>query len=155
MKLQATKVGKKNKEREDNFNDLYHNCRWCKYYDKKEETCKHPSVLEAQTDTFYNAFYNLSEKGDVQTVVQEALEDREYTKFADNLVTGCMKKLKLNGTQADRLRQIFFNVGEEFINDVSVRVDEALLNKVMVEDCSLQDGYKILDSERHCCDKWE
>lgn len=142
MKLKKVPV-KVNKD----FEDMYHTCRWCHYY--QEGKCYNNQIQEIDNI----AVYSVSESGKLGAVIEETIESVKKTSFKE------LEYLLSDwGVSQKRIKE-FGEKFKECFNDYNTDLKEWLDEKV--SECYQTeldgrnfDGLEISNPEEYYCKDW-
>lgn len=134
------------------YDSLYHNCRWCKYYDKGK-CCKLPEV--AKVESLEDKAYKMSEEGYLSDALREGLNLSSIKMPSLTALLngyGVSKKRALEIVQAVKA-----DLGSEknnVIESLDASVSKLLQNTLVNPDGTIE-GFEIPDpTEFYCKHFW-
>ena len=127
-------------------NDLYHNCQWCKYFDRETQTCVNERAFELDDDFDFSPF---TEEGHLAEAIKEGFSGFKFTELKQALFKSSLSKKK----QAEILK-VFESELETAQMNWTESIDGAVSVALKNFDFDLG-GVSIVDpSEFHCKHFW-
>lgn len=130
------------------LDDLYHACRWCKYY--KDGMCINECFgSEGSVDMF--DIYAIAESGKLSGVIEETLNSVKPVKIERELRDKLLS-FKLSNKRVDEVLQVFREcLGEFFDFDCKPKLDEEISKLYQGVKTGYEDGVEINDPHTFYC----
>ena len=126
-------------------NELYHNCRWCKWFDKDESACKNSDAFEV--NDYSPDFYKFVEEGVLDEAIKEGFKEPDFTFLKDAL-----HESKISKKRIDEIMKVFQDEFEDNIQDWTESISNTVHSALSNHDfgCS-RIGVEIVNSSKFYC----
>lgn len=125
------------------MNDLYHNCRWCKWFDMKSGKCTNEQVFGELDD---NVLYPFWEDGHLSEAIREGFEDFKFNELETALIES-----KLSTKRVKEIMKLFNEELESAFANWTESIDDSVSTALNNYDFRLADGIPIKDPSDFYC----
>lgn len=126
-------------------NDIYHCCRWCKWFEKG--LCTNDKAFEDADDI---EFYPFAEDGTLSEAINEGFKAVKFDRVRNALIES-----KLSKKKQDEIMQVLHSELEDAQINWTETIDEQVLGALQHYDFQETHGVKIADPhEFHCKYFW-
>jgi len=123
--------------------DMYKTCRWCKYFDRKTQTCINDRAFDSGNDFDFSPFY---EGGALAEAIRDGFNDFIFYDLKQALIES-----KLSKKRIAEIMKIFYDEFDNALIDWTESIDGQVSRALNHFDFSYLDGVSIKDpSEFHC-----
>jgi hypothetical protein len=127
-----------------NCDELYHSCRWCKYWDGKKCVCTNDRAFDELDD---NVLYPFWEDGHLSEAIREGFKNFKFAKLEAALIESKLSK--------KRVKEIMEIFNAELELDAQMNwtesIDDAVSTALNNFDFGADDGIPIKDPEDFYC----
>jgi len=103
------------------MDELYHNCRWCKWFDTETSTCVNPQVFEAQGISLYPFW----EDGKLELAIEEGFGTPNFDWLRQTLMENGLSKKKTEAVMEDFYSE-FDDMKTQWLLSLDKSVSDAL-----------------------------
>jgi hypothetical protein len=129
------------------MNELYHTCRWCKWFDAKSGKCTNEQAFNKVDD---NVLYPFWENGNLSEAIKEGFKDFKFVELKAALIES-----KLSKKRVTEIMKLFGEELESAFMNWTESIDESVSNALNNYDFGLDGGIPIKDpSDFHCKHFW-
>ena len=127
--------------------DLYHCCRWCKWFDGTKGVCTNEQAFDKVED---NVLYPFWENGNLSEAIKEGFKDFKF----DELETALIES-KLSKKRVTEIMKLFGEELESAFMNWTESIDDSVSTALNNYDFGRDDGIPIKDpSDFHCKYFW-
>jgi hypothetical protein len=126
--------------------DLYHNCRYCKWYDFKSGMCGNDKVFGTANDIDFHPFY---ENGYLADAIREGFNELNLKSLKYALEDSRLSKKRI----AEILKIITDELDDAVVNWTE-RIDDSVSIALNNFDFSKDDGVKIVNPTEFYCNHY-
>lgn len=138
--------------RNEVIEEMYHNCRWCHYFNSGKCYCKDVQFdVEVDSEILHRA-----DMGEFSEVIEETMsqQGKAYKSFQLGLVDQ-LKEWKVSNSRQSQFMKIFEEWYNEYVQDMKDELDSVILRKIdnIVSGAEEEafDGVEILNPESFSC----
>ena len=122
--------------------DLYHCCRWCKWFDGTKGVCT--------KQTFDNVLFLFWENGDLSEAIKEGFKDFKFDELESALIES-----KLSKKRVTEIMKLFGEELESALMNWTESIDDSVSTALNNYDFGRDNGVSIKDpSDFHCKHFW-
>jgi len=130
------------------MNDLYHCCRWCKWFDGTKGICTNEQAFNKLGD---NVLYPFWENGNLSEAIREGFKDFKFPELHSALVESKLSKKRVHEIMVTFFGELELIAQTNWTESIDDSVSTALNNF----DFGRDDGVSIKDpSDFHCKHFW-
>lgn len=89
------------------LDDLYHNCRFCHWFDRQTKQCQHGETFQPPADVLSDEVLFIAETGIISAAIEES--------FPNDVFKGLEKNLECSSLSKKKAKEIY----EEFLEELS------------------------------------
>ena len=135
------------------YDNLYHCCRWCHWFDTSTLTCCHSDVGSQEVSL---PIYEVAESGSLDETLKESMDsvrDNLWGVLYNELIYSC----KINGAKLQKIKALYDENKEEYFTNLREKIDSGVstLYQSFADEHTENCGVVIEDYENYSCRYWE